>query len=545
VSNEMETNSNKQLLFFRLLAISATAFVAFRIAWLSDDSLITLRTALNITHGWGPGFNATESVQAYTHPLWFLMWTGLGALTNQWIWGVLFLGIALTTSAVGVIVWHTKSIARITLLTGLLILSNGFMEYSTSGLENSLAYLVIAVAFALSLTFSKDDKKRLVARPIFLGLSFAAVFLTRFDLIVILVPIGLVLLYVNRKDVKTLTLSLISFVAPLVIWFSWSWASYHSLLPNTFAAKRNVDIPQTELFVQGLRYLYISFENDPVTLMLLVTGVFAGFIFGNLVVRAWTLGVVLYLLYIVSIGGDFMASRFLAVPCVVIAFVLAVIQLNPSGYAKNHSEHERNGVLEDSIYAVFAVLILGVILIATGQAGKTPVALANYQSERWQFEQNTNGSISDERGFYVANGKSLKEMIDKLSLAYINPDIAPLGDGSGLNRTLREINKAAQNWPYADGGFTLPSEVGAFCGGLGYLGMATGPIAHLVDTCALTDRFLAQQPFAPTEPFAWRPGHLARPVPEGYLDAIATGDPRRLTDQVQAFELKELWEKIR
>jgi hypothetical protein len=90
------------------------------------------------------------------------------------------------------------------------------------------------------------------------------------------------------------------------------------------------------------------------------------------------------------------------------------------------------------------------------------VALANYQGPRWEFEQNTNAGISDERGFYVATGKGLKELLDKLSLAYINPDIAPLGDGSGLNRSLREINKAAQNWPYNDGGFTNPSEVGVF-----------------------------------------------------------------------------------
>jgi arabinofuranosyltransferase len=473
------------------------------------------------------------------------MWTGLGVLTNQWIWGILLVGIALTATAVGVIVWRTRSVARIILITGLLIFSNGFIEYSTSGLENSLAYLAIAVTFALTLAFTTDSGKGNVVHPILLGLSFAAVFLTRFDLIVILAPIAIVLLYINRGNAKTLTLSMISFVAPLVIWFSWSWVTYHSLLPNTFAAKRNVDIPQAELLVQGLRYLYISFENDPVTLIVLVTGVFAGFIFGNLVVRAWTLGVVLYLLYIVSIGGDFMASRFLAVPVVVSAFILAVIQLNPRDSAKEDSERERHGVLEGSVSTVLAVLILGGILVGTGLAGKTPVALANYQSERWQFEQNTNGSISDERGFYVANGKSLKEMIDKLSLAYVNPDIAPLGDGSGLNRTLREINKAAQNWPYADGGFTLPSEVGAFCGGLGYLGIATGPITHLVDTCALTDRFLAQQPFAPAEPFAWRPGHLARPVPEGYLEAIATGDPKRLTDRVQAFELEQLWGKIR
>lgn len=153
--------------------------------------------------------------------------------------------------------------------------------------------------------------------------------------------------------------------------------------------------------------------------------------------------------------------------------------------------------------------------------------------------------MSDERGFYVSNGKGLKELVDKLSLAYVNPDIAPVGDGSGLNRTLREINKAAQNWPYNDGAFTNPSEVGVFCGGLGYLGMATGPITHLVDGCALTDRFLAEQAFVPLEPYAWRPGHLKREVPAGYIDALAAGDATLVQDPRLAFELEQLWADIR
>jgi arabinofuranosyltransferase len=538
----MKNTADKTLLVIRLLAVFVTSVVSFRIAWLSDDSMITLRTALNITHGWGSGFNATESVQAFTHPLWFLLWVSVGVLTNQWVWGILLVGIALTSIAVGILVWRTQSIARIILLTGMLIFSNGFIEYSTSGLENPLAYFTIALAFSLTvLKTSSPDKWWL--RPALIGAVFAAVFLTRFDLMLSLVPAGLALVFAWRKVPKKIVVASTCLAAPIVVWFSWSWATYHSLLPNTFAAKTNTEIPRQELFVQGLRYLYISFENDPVSLLMLLIGVLAGLVYGTALVRAWTLGLILYVIYIVAIGGDFMASRFLAIPVFLSALILAVISIRREASPPFPSSE---GPIRDPLFASgAAIVVLIFTLLLTSLAGKTPVAVANYQSERWQFEQNTNGSISDERGFYVANGKSLKEMIDKLSLAYINPDIAPLGDGSGLNRTLREINKAAQNWPYADGGFTLPSEVGAFCGGLGYLGMATGPITHLVDTCALTDRFLAQQPFAPTEPFAWRPGHLARPVPEGYLDAIATGDPRRLVDGVQAFELEQLWKKLR
>ena len=144
--------NKKILLTARLLAITAVIVLAFRLAWLSDDSLITLRTALNITHGWGPGFNATESVQAYTHPLWFLLWVVIGVTTNQWVWGILLAGIFMTAAAAGILAWRTASIARIILLTGMLIFSNGFIEYSTSGLENPLAYLTVAVAFALSVS---------------------------------------------------------------------------------------------------------------------------------------------------------------------------------------------------------------------------------------------------------------------------------------------------------------------------------------------------------------------------------------------------------
>ena len=50
--------------------------VLLRTAWLSDDALITFRTVLNFTHGYGLTFNVAERVQAYTHPLWMLMLTG-------------------------------------------------------------------------------------------------------------------------------------------------------------------------------------------------------------------------------------------------------------------------------------------------------------------------------------------------------------------------------------------------------------------------------------------------------------------------------------
>lgn len=173
----MVSVSDKRILtLFRLVAIASVAIAGFRLAWLSDDSLITLRTALNITHGWGPGFNATESVQAYTHPLWFLLWVTIGVVTDQWVWGILLAGIFLTAGAVAVLVWRTQSIARIILLTGMLIFSNGFIEYSTSGLENSLAYLSVAIGFVLSVSVFTRRERTWWLLPLLTGVTFVAVF---------------------------------------------------------------------------------------------------------------------------------------------------------------------------------------------------------------------------------------------------------------------------------------------------------------------------------------------------------------------------------
>ena len=185
----------------------------------------------------------------------------------------------------------------------------------------------------------------------------------------------------------------------------------------------------------------------------------------------------------------------------------------------------------------------GVLILVATAMGSVPTALSGTEQPRWEVDQNLNAGVGDARGSSAAGGMTLRNWVNNLSLAYVNPDIAPLGDGSGLARSLREIDKAAANWPERPAGFTNPSEVGVFCGFLGNLGIATGPITHLIDDCALTDRYLAGRPFVPAEPFAWKPGHFHRAVPEGYVDAVATGDPARVVDPLDRYDLEELWKR--
>lgn len=82
------------------------AFTLIRVGWVADDALITLRHALNAANGLGFGFNVSENVQGYTHPLWFLLWLLIGGLSNHWIVAIVGLSLFLTLGAIAVAYIH-------------------------------------------------------------------------------------------------------------------------------------------------------------------------------------------------------------------------------------------------------------------------------------------------------------------------------------------------------------------------------------------------------------------------------------------------------
>ena len=373
----------------RIVSVAVVVIAVLRLAWIGDDALITLRTALNLANGWGPGFNVTEAVQAYTHPLWFLLWVGIGTFTDQWILGILVASVALTGLAVGLLVWRAETVARVILATGLLVLSNAFVEYATSGLENPLAYALIGLLMALTLGPGPGTGRSALAWAAALGLGVGALILTRYDLALLLGAADHADRLPDPWPADLVGVGAAAALVPLAVWFWWSWATYSAVLPNTFEAKRNLDIPQVELVVQGFRYLWVTFEHDPVTLIALLLGTGKAFAVGRGMARAWASGVLLYLAYVVWVGGDFMAGRFLAVPVYVAVFLLVISQGPRPG---KDSEPVHAG----SIGATAG--IVAVLLIGSALAGSTPVSLANTQAQRWAVDTNFNAGVGTSAG---------------------------------------------------------------------------------------------------------------------------------------------------
>lgn len=535
-------------LILRITLLAVFIFLVARLSWLSDDSLITLRTALNLTHGWGPGFNAWESVQAYTHPLWFITWIALGTLTGEWIISILIFSLVLSAIAVAIALWLAPNSIAIVVVFAALLFSSAFADFSTSGLENPMSFLWLGVLFLLLRSTPSDERLPGWVLPTLVGLTAAAILLTRLDLALIVGPALLWFVVRNRRRLRTLALAAAVFLIPMVAWGTWSFVTYGTLLPNTYTAKTNLLIPQTELATQGFRYVVFSIERDLISGLVILVGLLMALIFGSAIHRTWAVGIALYLAYTMWVGGDFMAGRFLAVPVYVSALLIAaspVWNRQDTERTGDASHREAFGAVGVAAAALLLVPLLGV-------AGLTPSALNGPSGERFQ----TLAGIGDERGYWTTQFRHGWYWFMTLGTSppiegFRTVDELTEGDGEldGLselvstNSRLQPLREYVAQWPtYA--GEKAPTSVGISCGSLATGGLLSGPQVHWIDKCALTDAYLAEQPYY-SLPFRWVPGHFIRRIPEGYKFAVLTGDTTLMADPGDAAQLEKVWERVR
>lgn len=184
--------NTQSMLWGRYALFLVFAYVALMTAWLSDDSLITLRQVWNFVHGDGLTFNFGERVQAFSHPAWFLAISSVVALTKEPYFTVLFFSIAISLSAIALLLTLEFELmrGRLSIISPIvfLLFSIAFCDYLTSGLENPLSFLLIAIMFRCFLpTFRSDNAGELPRKKIFLILSLLV--LTRFDYAVLFFPL--------------------------------------------------------------------------------------------------------------------------------------------------------------------------------------------------------------------------------------------------------------------------------------------------------------------------------------------------------------------
>jgi arabinofuranosyltransferase len=448
-----------------LFSIGAYLVLVVRTAWVGDDAYLTFRVVDNFAHGFGLRWNVAERVQVFTCPLWTLLLSLAHALTGELYYTALALSLALSLLAASIVLRGLARSLELTLLSAFcLCLSRAYVDYSTSGLENPLTHCLLAL-FAFSLWYRRSFRVTTICAGLLA--------LNRLDALILVLP-TLVLLVFRRRGQGPYTDLSLGFL-PLGAWFLFSIVYYGFPFPNTAYAKLATAIPARELVNQGVLYLLNSLASDPLTLFVIVVSIVAALRFRVPFALPIALGILLYLAYVVRIGGDFMSGRFLTAPFLLSVVLLSQlpVRLSSTGFA-----------------VAFAALLVA------GFPGFEP-SFAKSVSDTGRSLIDPNG-IADERLFYA-------------------PTSALLSARRGI--------EGPPSQSASDGRWARIREKDLVVGGNGMFGLYAGPGVHVLDRNALSDPLLARLPAKR----GWRIGHFVRAIPQGYVRELR-GRPPGLAD---------------
>ncbi|HEX2676165.1 MAG TPA: glycosyltransferase family 39 protein, partial [Polyangiales bacterium] len=219
------------LLFGAALAVFCVALV--RTAWLNDDCFITQRVVDHLRLGFGPRWNISERVQAFTSPAWLAVMTLAELVTHEAFYTLLALGAGVSLAALFVLARRVSPSPELGALALLVLaLCPSFVEYSTSGMEQPLAHLLLALLLARAARFDGSPRQLRQA-----GLLVAALVLTRPDFALLVAPVSVALLQHTRASLRQLALQLVLAASPVLAWELFSLVYYGMLVPNTALAK--------------------------------------------------------------------------------------------------------------------------------------------------------------------------------------------------------------------------------------------------------------------------------------------------------------------
>ena len=453
-------------LVLRVFGVLLVLYIALITSWISDDAQITFRQILNFLSGDGIVFNFGERVQAFTHPLWFFLLSGVIAVTNE---------MFLTTSIVSIILSVTTIIILLRMEINLgnteltyispiffLVFSFAFCDYMTSGLENPLSYLLTSLLFYL--LFQENLQKKMQ----FIFLILALLVLNRFDYVVLFFPLALVLVFTYASKSKLMKVLLPGSVL-IIAWIIFATLYFGSPLPNTYYAKLNAGYPRSEIFERGVDYL-ISLKFDIASILIIIIGFLSLFLYRNRILLSLAIGKVSYLCYIVYIGGDFMIGRFIA-----ILVLLSIGEIIVVSHKSLISVSTKNYIL---------VTLLSVFIIIGFMYSNPITSFNDYRDAK--IHENSMRVVykgaNDQRGIYYKY--------------------------TGLFAKYRD------RWPKPEKfKGSPPQKYRIICGWIGAVALTDNSRYH-IDPCGLTDPFLARLPAIDYE--NWRIGHHHRKIPTEY-----------------------------
>lgn len=455
-----DINKKNLFLLVGLFLILMYISLLIKTAWLGDDAYITFRTIDNFVNGYGLRWNIIERVQSYTHPLWLFLLSAIYFFTREIFFTAILTSIIISILTIYLLAFKfTRSYQNMVLVLLAVIFSKAFIDYSTSGLENPLTNLLLVLFFYVYFREGFNNNKK----TFLLSLISSLILVNRMDCILLVLP-AFIYYILKSKSYKHNSIILLGFL-PFIIWEFFSLLYYGFPFPNTAYAKLNTGINRYDLISQGLKYFCSSVRLDPQTLTIIFLIVFLSIFKQNKIFVPLIGGVITYFIYIVWIGGDFMAGRFFTSPFMVILAVMAKIEFKTK---------------LENVSLVLIVSLVGIFSLKNTLTKK-------YSSEIDQF------GICDERIQYYQDSNLMDG---------IKGENMPSFLWAEWGRQAKENNLRFSNFPNT-----------------GFYGYFVGRQCYVLDELALCDPLLSRLPSEKS----WRIGHFKRQIPDGYEETLKYG----------------------
>lgn len=323
--------SNFYKTHFRIILFSVLA-CALLLAWshrfMQDDAFISLRYADNFVRGKGLVWQDGERVEGYTNFLWTIilsipLYLRLDPVRFSFAAGLCLFALSLFfTYRLAANLLHSKHLALLTMF--LLGANYSFSSYATGGMETQLQTCLFVACAYLTLD-SLNRKAWTTFRIVTLSVLLSLAMMTRLDsllLLIVLLPVAVFSIFREETGAARKAFKVMCIFAPLLLlvgtWLIWKLRFYGSVVPNTFYVKVN----SLTSLKRGLIYVYLFFNSYwlipfPFLFLIFFRRLWRG---ENAALLTLSLMTLLWLLYVIAVGGDFMEFRFI-VPVMPFIFI--------------------------------------------------------------------------------------------------------------------------------------------------------------------------------------------------------------------------------
>jgi arabinofuranosyltransferase len=490
-------------------------------AYVCDDAFITFRTVDNFFHGYGLRWNTIERVQTYTNPLWmFLVSAGYaiahivpsGSDITKMYFTAMFLSYAVSLSAILVAVGFANRESRpgpVLTMLAVLFSSRAFVEYTSSGLENPLIYLLLALFHC---RFLVDREPQAHPRLIYYFLIASFAFVNRIDSVILFAaPVAWLVFKGFRTHGHGMWRTLALGFLPACAWLLFAMAYYGFPFPNSYYAKLGMGSSGVVL-MQGVNFVLSVLTTDPVTVIAIIAAIIMTILRQDKRMMLVSVGLPLSVIYAIRTGGDFMGGRFFS-GSLFLSGILLAHSMVPAVRAQSESAATsrkrkitpaRSDVKRRLFAPAVILLFLAYSVWAPLSPIKTPLLEDAIHRETLGFQYfdlpNSLTNIYKNADYYVPSNP-----------LFYSKGPFPFGN--------TKFHGVPDCWNCA---YFRGTTASAIVEGGGLQGICRGPLMQLIDPQGITDPLIARLP-APDISGGFIPGHISKTLPAGMVESYITG----------------------